>query len=460
MLIASNPRDRQRYAHMTMKVSRGIAPALLFALGFSAFQLYNLTLVFLSSYEVFIAYIMLYVSLAGLLVLFVKFVEGSQLDQYGFHIYARKLVPTLLGASFFAIIYYVVNLEAGAITGFGLLPKPSLFLVGFFLLSAPLVVTAEEGIYRGYILTRLTGTISFTGALFLSSVLYALQLTSFPTLVTLGLGAAVQYLFANTVAALTLGIVMGLYFYKSTWSLLGPLVFRTGLILETNLFPFSAKISSWEFAFVFQMIGYSVIILMVATLIQEPKFLARLYLGMQAGPKRGRLLTRTLQRRALRRTVGGVIFLGVVAISLTFGAQGFFHSPFRAVASGSMQPTLRVGDLSVVLPVSSQQDIRVGDIIAYKVPYLSGPVIHRVVDVLHAANGNVEFVTKGDNNTSPDPIPVAYGYVEGKVVYDIPALGYLILLWPLTLAVFLVLAIIPSLNSIDVGRKRTGMLRH
>ncbi len=85
------------------------------------------------------------------------------------------------------------------------------------------------------------------------------------------------------------------------------------------------------------------------------------------------------------------------------------------VISGSMIPTLEIGD---ILILHEQEDYAVNDIVTY-----SGEtklVTHRIV----AVEGN-KYVTKGDfNNTSDDPIPSSI--VRGKVVGRIHGLGEIV----------------------------------
>jgi len=95
-----------------------------------------------------------------------------------------------------------------------------------------------------------------------------------------------------------------------------------------------------------------------------------------------------------------------------------------AVLSGSMEPALPLGGVVFIKPVEPT-DIGPGSIIAYR----SGePLItHRVVDVIDESE--LSFITKGDANQSPDlspdlsPVPAAS--VVGKVIFDVPYLGYL-----------------------------------
>jgi len=86
-----------------------------------------------------------------------------------------------------------------------------------------------------------------------------------------------------------------------------------------------------------------------------------------------------------------------------------------AVVSGSMVPTIGVGDVVLVKLGSS---VRVGDVIAYR--WGDEVVVHRVIKVVRGG-----FVTKGDANPSPDPFVVKPSWVLGRVVATVPKVGLL-----------------------------------
>ncbi|MEM4717454.1 MAG: signal peptidase I [Desulfurococcaceae archaeon] len=90
---------------------------------------------------------------------------------------------------------------------------------------------------------------------------------------------------------------------------------------------------------------------------------------------------------------------------------------FYVVSSGSMNPTLNIGDLVIVC--NTCKDLNTGDIIAYISKW--GVIVHRVVEVDENQN---YVITKGDANSYVDPDPVPFKYVVGKVLLRIPALGY------------------------------------
>lgn len=100
--------------------------------------------------------------------------------------------------------------------------------------------------------------------------------------------------------------------------------------------------------------------------------------------------------------------------------------PLAAVTSSSMWPTLHKGDLVVLQGVDSVDDLRVGDIIAFR--HQDGFAIHRVVKI----EGDV-ITTRGDAN-SLDDRPIAIEDVVGRVaklagrLVRIPYLGNLPLL--------------------------------
>ncbi len=96
-------------------------------------------------------------------------------------------------------------------------------------------------------------------------------------------------------------------------------------------------------------------------------------------------------------------------------------SPFTVVTSGSMRPTLEVGDLLIVVG-ADPYDLKVGDIIVFRVPWSSSLIVHRIIRIDMSVNGPI-FYTKGDNNALPDPGFRTPKDIYGKVVLRIPYLG-------------------------------------
>ena len=104
------------------------------------------------------------------------------------------------------------------------------------------------------------------------------------------------------------------------------------------------------------------------------------------------------------------------------------------VTSGSMEPTLNLGDWAVCSKVKFE-DVNVGDIIAVKYPpkptYI---IVHRVVE-----KGHDYLLTKGDMCDAPDDFVTIPENVLAKFTnFRIPKLGYLIVFsrTPLGLVLF------------------------
>ena len=107
----------------------------------------------------------------------------------------------------------------------------------------------------------------------------------------------------------------------------------------------------------------------------------------------------------------------ILAIWFTIGV--FPVKPI-AVASGSMEKELYVGDV-VIVKKCNANDIVNGDIIQYQMKGYT--VIHRVIEKKQK-NGEYYFTTKGDNNPSEDKESVKEDQVLGKVIFKVKYLGY------------------------------------
>src|SRR5271157_3840796 len=113
------------------------------------------------------------------------------------------------------------------------------------------------------------------------------------------------------------------------------------------------------------------------------------------------------------------IVIVLVGVMLVWGSTGLLGFRPSVVASGSMTPSLNVGDLAITVP-ANLQTIKHGDIIQYL--RNNEFIMHRVVGV-ESINGATFFITKGDANNVLDA-PVSQDAVTGKVLYIIPKLGW------------------------------------
>ncbi len=114
--------------------------------------------------------------------------------------------------------------------------------------------------------------------------------------------------------------------------------------------------------------------------------------------------------------------IALIAIILLWGSTGLLGFKPTIIASGSMRPTLDVGDIAIVVPTPVEK-IKVGDIIQYWRVGEPAPTIHRVIEI-NRAGGATYIVTKGDANTAPDE-PIMATRALGKVVFTIPKIGWI-----------------------------------
>ncbi|XP_045144649.1 signal peptidase complex catalytic subunit SEC11C-like [Echinops telfairi] len=73
------------------------------------------------------------------------------------------------------------------------------------------------------------------------------------------------------------------------------------------------------------------------------------------------------------------------------------ESPFVVGLSGRVEPAFLRGDLRS-LTNFREDPTRAGEIVAFKVEGRDIPVVHRVIKVQEKDNGDIKFLTKGDNN--------------------------------------------------------------
>ena len=132
-----------------------------------------------------------------------------------------------------------------------------------------------------------------------------------------------------------------------------------------------------------------------------------------------------------------VIGINVFSLNATHLTGNAVPMPFgvgaSVVLSGSMEPTLSVGDLLII---RAREHYEVGDVVVYQ----SGrtPVVHRII-----ALDEENVTTQGDaNNTADEPFGVQL--IKGEVITAIPYVGHLIwvLKTPLGTAALIIAALL------------------
>ena len=122
------------------------------------------------------------------------------------------------------------------------------------------------------------------------------------------------------------------------------------------------------------------------------------------------------------------ILLFITAIAIIFSLYGFFQLKFQnkkyfnifgytafSVVTGSMSPTLEIGD---VIIVKIDKKIKNDDIITYFKD--DNFITHRVIEIKEDV-----IVTRGDSNNSSDA-PITEDMIVGRVVHTFSKLGSLV----------------------------------
>lgn len=125
-----------------------------------------------------------------------------------------------------------------------------------------------------------------------------------------------------------------------------------------------------------------------------------------------------------------VAAVGVTLVSLTSDNDGISkigkYIPLN-VKTESMQDTIYKGDFIVVEEVDPEI-LKVNDVISFKAAEQDQIIIktHRIVEIVQE-DGNVKFVTRGDNNIADDIVPVYKSDVIG--IWNgvrLPKVGYIL----------------------------------
>jgi signal peptidase I len=119
----------------------------------------------------------------------------------------------------------------------------------------------------------------------------------------------------------------------------------------------------------------------------------------------------------------GLLGLLLMLAGLVIGVPLVAGATPMTILTGSMEPTYPPGTLIIVKPIATD-DIAIGDPITYQLESGKPEVVtHRVVSIANS-NGQLTFITKGDNNPSPDVNPVLPVQIRGTVWYSVPLIGY------------------------------------
>lgn len=118
-----------------------------------------------------------------------------------------------------------------------------------------------------------------------------------------------------------------------------------------------------------------------------------------------------------------IAFIGIIAILLIVSAFPITGNyKVMMVLSGSMEPEIGKGSLVVSKP---SDNYKIGDVITFQFKMAEESTTHRIVE-MRVVGGKAKYITKGDANNASDTREVSQEDIIGKVLIDIPYLGYVV----------------------------------
>jgi signal peptidase len=116
----------------------------------------------------------------------------------------------------------------------------------------------------------------------------------------------------------------------------------------------------------------------------------------------------------------GLVISTLFVVFIVYFTSGFFRYYTIAVATGSMQPNIKIGDVVIIDQKYPIEKLKVGQILAYK--FENKIIVHRIVKII-ISEGEYFIYTQGDANNSIDDYSISKDMVLGKVDKKIPYIG-------------------------------------
>jgi hypothetical protein len=117
----------------------------------------------------------------------------------------------------------------------------------------------------------------FFPSLYASALMFSLSQISIQNLLAWSSERLMIYIFTNILTAFAAGLFLGFLFYKTSWSLLGPAIFRIGVLFYFEPNPISSVSSPWWMALTFEVAAFALMILLVDAAIVEPRYRRKKY---------------------------------------------------------------------------------------------------------------------------------------------------------------------------------------
>lgn len=116
----------------------------------------------------------------------------------------------------------------------------------------------------------------------------------------------------------------------------------------------------------------------------------------------------------------GWIVTTIFSIGIIWFAIGVFPVQPSVIATGSMEPMIKPGDV-IIVDKKHNKDLKIGDVIQFKKDNIY--ISHRIIDIIEEKK-QIKYRTKGDNNSVWDSDLVTIEEVKGRIIYVVPKIGW------------------------------------
>lgn len=257
-----------------------VTSIILFLMVFAQWQIYDLIMLnfSLDPNIILILYLMMPALSLIIYALFVKIIK-SDFKTHGYRLPGQVTTgKCLLITCILIAVYLLFALAPGIFGTIGSITFPtSLTGTIYKIANAVLFGLATESIFRGYIFRNLLKKLSFFPSLYASAIMFSLSQISIINMLTMTSERLTIYIFTNILAAFAEGLFLGFYFYKIGWSLLGPAVFRIGILFYFEPNPVLSASSPWWMTLTFEVAAFALMILLIDTAIIEPRYRRKKY---------------------------------------------------------------------------------------------------------------------------------------------------------------------------------------
>jgi signal peptidase I len=151
-----------------------------------------------------------------------------------------------------------------------------------------------------------------------------------------------------------------------------------------------------------------------------------------------------------------LVILGIFVVFSFVPFPGNFK--LFTVQSGSMEPTIKTGNLIFVKPAG---EYNAGDVITKKTGDPKVTITHRILSKTEVG-GKMIFETRGDANNASDSEKISKEQIIGKVLWNLPYLGYAVgyaKTTPGLIVIIIIPAVIIIYDEMNKIKKEFGKMR-